>query len=128
MRSLILAIVLVGCVHRQPQQIAAPQPVAPAKEEPTAAAATPTLNPVTNLVCERFAIINPTAKCTPEDTAAGEHHLHRARVELGGQLIACVINDATPSIICSEAIIVSMQPPPPSEPSKPEPPKKKAKR
>src|SRR5690606_22717779 len=86
-------------------------PVVKPAPEPTA---TPAPAP-RNFVCERFAALNPSAVCTPELTDAPPRHTHSARVVLDTQLIACMTDDTTPSIVCSEPVVVRMQPQPPAE-------------
>lgn len=118
MRFLILVVLLTACTATrepaQPPQNAA-SPTAPAADKVTTPSAAPTPR---NFVCERFAAINDKATCTPESTDEGEHHLHRARVAIDGQLISCVINDTSASVVCDFLIAVQQQPPPPAPPAK----------
>lgn len=110
MRILILAFVLSACT--MPQKAA---PVAPAPKPVAKPVAKPTPAPPRNFVCETFAALNPSAVCTPERT---EEHVHSARVTLDTQLIRCAITDTMTSIVCSEPIVVQMQPQPAPAPSK----------
>ena len=122
MRLLISCLILTAChpaaTPQLPQPIAAPV-VRPAPEPTAAPAPAPR-----NFVCERFAALNPSAICTPELTDAPPRHTHSARVTLDTQLIACITDDTTPSIVCSEPIVVRMQPVP-APPADAKPAKKK---
>lgn len=117
MRLLILAFILSACAHTTPPP-AVPQVAAPASAKPVAK---PTPAPPRNFVCETFAALNPSAVCVPERT---EPHIHSARVTLDTQLIRCAITDTMTSIVCSEPIVVQMQP----QPAPPPAPSKKGKR
>ena len=104
MRLLILAFVLSACTMPQKAASVAPEPQ-PVVKPPVVK---PALAP-RNFVCKTFAALNPSAVCTPERT---EPHVHAARVVLDAQLIRCAITDTMTSIVCSEPIVVHMQPVP----------------
>ena len=106
MRLLILAFVLSACTMPQKAASVAPAP------------------PPRNFVCETFAALNPSAVCTPERT---EPRVHSARVVLDAQLIRCAITDTMTSIVCSEPIVVHMQPVP-APPADAKPTKRSRKR
>lgn len=58
-----------------------------------------------NLVCERLAIVESAAKCTPELTASGETHVHRARVTQDKSVAVCVLNDLSVSVVCGPMFV-----------------------
>jgi hypothetical protein len=82
----------------------------------------------TNLVCDRVALLNKDAECTPELTDVGELHTHRARVKVtskeGTSLSACVLNDRTIAMQCDGLLPAEkpqaqpQQPAPAAEPAK----------
>ena len=114
MRLLILAFVLSACTMPQKAASVAPEPQPVVKPPVVKPAPAPR-----NFVCERFAALNPSAICTPELTDAPPRHTHSARVTLDTQLIACITDDTTPSIVCSEPVVVRMQPQPQTPAEKP---------
>lgn len=140
MRILILCLFLVACTVPQKAAPAAPAPAAPnevtmanahAREmKARVARDSSAAPPPHNTICERFAELNPEAVCTPELTDAPPNHTHKARIKLGTQLIACLTNVTTPSIVCSDPIVVQMQPQPKAEepPAQAEKPTPRARR
>lgn len=72
-----------------------------------------------NLVCERVALLNPSAKCVAEFTDSGEAHIHSARVTFEAKtqdgksaitvVRACGLTAAQLGMVCSE---LSAQPKP----------------
>jgi hypothetical protein len=62
-----------------------------------------------NFVCERIAKVKPQAKCEPEYTDAGDHHLHSARVTSGADTFACGIDDTRLAVLCDELFFVPAQ-------------------
>lgn len=135
MRLLILAIALVACsaakdMTTTQQNAAAPTVQQKAADDDAASAASgaPAAKPgelvakaaPRNFVCERFAYVNKNAQCFPEYSDAGDRHTHSARVVIDQQMIACIINDVTPSVVCTDLITVpapAPQPEPPPPPS-----------
>lgn len=66
-----------------------------------------------NLVCERIAVLNAKATCTPEFTDAGDAHIHTARVSFqvkgdDGKPVtvvqACGIAAAQASMVCGDLL------------------------
>lgn len=108
MLRILIAIALTACIKQAP----APQaPKAePAKVEPLPAQSNGELKLMPsaprNFVCESFAAVNPKAVCTPEESGAGEFHTHSARVAIDGMLVSCMKNDRTPSVVCTDLIVV----------------------
>lgn len=93
MRYLVLAI-LAACTTTT----AAPSTHVEAK--PDAGVPTPR-----NFVCERVAVANPNATCTPELTDAGEHHTHSARVTIDKNVVSCIVNDAQVGVVCGPLFV-----------------------
>lgn len=107
MRSIILALSLLACTRPAPAPLVAPyQPVKvePVKVEPP---------PPVNAVCEAFKGVNATAKCEPKFTAFGPLATHTAFVTLGETLIHCRYDASMTGVLCSDAIVLKQQPPPP---------------
>lgn len=77
-----------------------------------------------NFVCERFAAVNEKAVCTAELSDVGEFHAHTARVAIDQMLLSCFTNDRTPSVVCTDLIVVQPTQQRSEEPKKP-PAKKK---
>lgn len=122
-----ICVFLVACTAQ-----AKPAPVAPTPPPLPPKVERPAPPPPRNFVCESFATVNPKAVCTAELTDAPPHSTHSARIAIDAQLIRCMLNSASPSIVCSDLIVVQMVPPPPVEDKKPAPkkpaaPKKKGK-
>jgi hypothetical protein len=92
----------------------------------TSTAAPPKVEPVVtqkNIICERFALVNPSAKCTPEYNGVGDQFTHSATVKVGENVLSCAINSATLSVVCGQPIVVQQVEQPKTD--APQPPPKK---
>jgi hypothetical protein len=98
-RLALIVLLVFASVACSDSTAAPPQPVTP----DAGVALTPR-----NFVCERFAR-NPKAKCEPEYTDAGDHHLHSARVTINDASIACGIDDTRLSVLCDELFFLPPQ-------------------
>lgn len=122
MIRIFIALALIGCTHAAPAPLVAPY--TPVKVEPVAPPPAPPPPPPVNLVCERFAKVNPAAKCEAIFTAFGALAAHTALVTLGESQVHCRYDASMTGILCTDSIAVVMKPPPATQDAKP--PTKKA--
>jgi hypothetical protein len=70
--------------------------------------------PMRNLVCERFAILNPDAKCIPEMSDVGEVHVHTARVTIDKDTMSCGLNAGQLAMVCGPLAVAPQPQHPPA--------------
>jgi hypothetical protein len=100
MKHLLLLLTIAACQQAE----SSPTPVAP---------------PARNFICERVAISDPKAACTPELSGVGELATHTARVTVGGNTVSCAINAQQVAVVCGPLFVA----PQPAQPQQPQPPK-----
>jgi hypothetical protein len=60
--------------------------------------------PARNLVCERWATLNPKATCVAEMSGYGDLNTHTARVTIEKDTVACALNAGQVSLVCASLV------------------------